>query len=472
MKSHLLTSRSSRLAKQLTTASWSAPGSVTLDGSTRPSQHWFVPTLPGDIVAVGSVAILVFAGLLKTELFWLPLDLTVLAATAVTLSVGWFVLTNQFHVRLPLPALLVIGTCLPATLYVATTSEALVKRAGLLITILVVIGCGTLVRTYRRQQLWTLFHLAAGVALVGTGSLNEVGRLSGTGTTVAAGRASGVAVVVLLCLALSGGVRRPLMILACLGITTWLVLGLISTGSRGPVFACAAATLLVAVFAPGRGRYVRILAGIGAFGTGWLTLSEATGIGATRITNYVGGKYGLTGARGGLWEPTLGAIPAHPFGVGWGEFWHVLPAGALLDSGYRQYPHNVLLEVTIEVGWLAGATVAAFIIASLVKLRQGADHPCGAVLLGIAIFTVLNAMVSGDVNDNRVMWAALTVAWVQARPDDEAHRTAASPKPGLSLRRVQRSTDRRPDDNSIQHEKEPRQDGRREPVVGPVVQAR
>lgn len=44
--------------------------------------------------------------------------------------------------------------------------------------------------------------------------------------------------------------------------------------------------------------------------------------------------------------------------------------------------------------------------------RAAATSPFPAALLGIAVFFTINAMVSGDVNDNRTMWASVAIGWV------------------------------------------------------------
>lgn len=396
-----------------------SPPSRAAGPPTRPAT---TSSLPLDVLAAGSVAALLYVGFFKGSplLEDTPVDLTVLCVALVATGVAVHLLGTGGRARLPVAGLLFVAACLPAGFYALTNPEALDKRIRLLIPLIAVIGVCTLVRTGRRQQIWVWLHVLVGVALVGAASVGGVDaaeRLAAEGsTTIAAGRASGVAIVVLVLLLVGRGLPSVWAKLLALGVAGWLTVALIQSGSRGPVLACALTVLVVTVLAPGRGRAVRVIGGLGAVAAGWLVLSDATGIGATRISRSLTGEYSLTETRQGLWEGALQTIAHHPLGIGWGNFWAVLPPSARLDSGYSQYPHNVILEVFAEAGWAAGVGAVLILALSLRRLLRSAGDPYGGALSGIAIFFVLNAMVSGDLNDNRMMWAAVAIAWVLAPP--------------------------------------------------------
>lgn len=372
------------------------------------------------MAAPTAVVLLLFIGFFKGAAFlqWAPVDLTVVCMALVAGGVAGHLLLQRGRSRVRLWGLAAVALAAPAAFYPATNPAVFEKRVKLLIPLLAVVGVCYLVRSARRQRLWVWLHVAVGVSLVATGvsaGEDSATRFAGAGSnTIGAGRASGVAILVLLVLLITGGLPRWWQKILALGVAAWLTLALISTGSRGPVFACAAAVLVVATLGLGRHRVLRALTAVGALAAGWLLLTEATGLGATRITASVTGRYSLTGSRSGLWLEAAEAALVHPFGIGWGNFWSVLSPAERLDSGYVQYPHNFLLEVFLEAGWLAGLAITVFVAASLVRLHRLSRSPYGSALLAIALFFVLNALVSGDVNDNRMMWVAVVIAWVGA----------------------------------------------------------
>lgn len=430
-------------------------------GRTRPARRDAVTVR--DVAAPLVVIALLYVGFFKSirSLDLLPVDLTLVCFVAVVLAVAANVLGRHRRIKLPLPAAALVALLIPATLYALTNPEALDKRLKLIIPLLAVVGVTTLVKSHRRQRIWVWLHVVVGVALVATSSIgadNATKLLSRVGSnTIAAGRASGVAIVVLLVLLLTrGGLPRLWLKLVALATLVWLAGALVSTGSRGPVLACAASVLVVTVFGPGRGRLLRIVGGIAAVGAGWLLLADATGVGATRITRSLQGRDSLTGSREDLWREALSLIPQYPLGIGWGNFWAVLPPSTRLDSGYVQYPHNVLLEVWLEAGWLAGTGTAILLLASLARLRRSSGSPYAAALFGIAVFFVLNAMVSGDLNDNRMMWAAVAIAWVGAEGGGERRTRGGGVRTGdqrgtlVPVRIKARTADSSPRDRTLE----------------------
>lgn len=93
------------------------------------------------------------------------------------------------------------------------------------------------------------------------------------------------------------------------------------------------------------------------------------------------------------------------FGNGVGA-WPVLNGG--LDI--RGYPHNIFLEILVEFG-LFGLTlflcIVFYSISFLMPLNRLGDKPINIVLLMMFCYLFLNAMVSGDIPDNRVLFACL-----------------------------------------------------------------
>lgn len=388
------------------------PASPTASDSPR------VRLRAAEVLGPSAVVFLLFIGLFKGAPFLagVPVDLTVMCMGLVGVATASHLLRTHGRARVSLWALAGLALALPAALYPGSNPAVFEKRIKLLIPLLAVVGVCYLVRSRRQQQVWVWLHVAVGVTLVATGVRvydDATTRFTGAGSnTIGAGRASGVAILILLILLMTGGLSRWWMRLAALAVAGWLAIALISTGSRGPVFSCLATILLVATSALGRHRYVRLVTAAGSIAAGWLLIVEATGLGASRIATTLTGRSELTHGRTDLWIEGVRGIAQHPLGIGWGNFWAVLSPAERLDSGYIQYPHNFVLEIFLEAGWLAGVAAIIFVAASLIRLQRASHAPYGAALFGIAIFFVLNACVSGDINDNRMMWAALAIAWV------------------------------------------------------------
>lgn len=407
-------------------------------GTELPARH-----AAADLLAPTVVALLLYIGFFKGASFmrWAPIDLTVIAIVLVAGGVCLNLMARRAHIVIPLGVLVFVGLCIPPIFYAATNPAAWDKRLRLAIPLIAAVGVATLVDSPKRQRVWVWLHVLVGVLLVGAavGATDPAGRFAGAGSnTIGAGRASGVAIVVLLILLVTNGLRGWVPRVAALLTVVWLLFALIDTGSRGPVFSCAAAALVVSAVSLGRGKPRRVAVAVFAILAGWFVIADGTGLGARRIYGSVSGEYSLMRSRAVLWDQALHAICSNPLGIGWGNFWSALSPGARLDSGYDQYPHNVILEIFVEAGWLAGLASLVLLAVSLARLYAKSGSPYGAALLGIAVFFVLNAMVSGDVNDNRVMWAAVAIAWAadpRSRDVNEYFSDARSKPPRLRVDR-------------------------------------
>jgi O-antigen ligase len=82
----------------------------------------------------------------------------------------------------------------------------------------------------------------------------------------------------------------------------------------------------------------------------------------------------------------------------------------------RQYPHNLLLEVTLEAGWLAGACTLAILAAALGAAWAVSNLLEGRILLAGLGFWIINALVSGDVNDNRPLFTLVSASLALWKP--------------------------------------------------------
>jgi O-antigen ligase len=136
-----------------------------------------------------------------------------------------------------------------------------------------------------------------------------------------------------------------------------------------------------------------------------------------------------TDPRHVIFGQAVDVIKQHPIiGIGAGAF---QPIGRLAHPP-EDYPHNIFLEVWAELGILPVALLAGCIIAVLLGLFRRAwlmpNGPPSALfymLIGIFLFNLFSAQLTGDLNDNRTFWNALGLSWLLV-----AHGLPADPEEG------------------------------------------
>ena len=86
-----------------------------------------------------------------------------------------------------------------------------------------------------------------------------------------------------------------------------------------------------------------------------------------------------------------------------------------------RYPHNVFLEIWVELGLIPlvvfigalGATLATLYIRALGE-RGGQLRSVILGVFGLFVFALVSAQFSSDINGNRVFWATFGLAWLVA----------------------------------------------------------
>jgi O-antigen ligase len=92
------------------------------------------------------------------------------------------------------------------------------------------------------------------------------------------------------------------------------------------------------------------------------------------------------------------------------------------------YPHNLLLEVGSELGWIPLFSLVVLLTWSVIVVvrilrREYAWH---TLFLSLVFMSALmNAMVSGDLNDNRVLYATFLLPFTYWRMQAAADAKAA-----------------------------------------------
>ena len=113
------------------------------------------------------------------------------------------------------------------------------------------------------------------------------------------------------------------------------------------------------------------------------------------------------------------ASPA--IGIGTGGFYRLWQGPPLpISSGIteRDYPHNIFLEAAVELGLLGLLVLLGLMTLLVRKLLQfawttyGAPDANVAIFLGLWIYGLLNAQVSGDIGTNYLVWLGMTLTFM------------------------------------------------------------
>ena len=365
---------------------------------------------------IGPVALGLFAciGQIKANpvLVWSPVDLTlVLAAVVVAASIWSHVASGPANkaALIAVALFVILGLGLIQSSF---DSYAVSKVVGLYtFTLMCAIAPFYLLRTVaqRRMFLMTLAGLGfivSAVTLVSpvhprrdTATYSTESVFLGT-DTIGTARLAATALIVLLIAAAGGRLKRVPLVVSFVGAAISLA-ALLATQSRGPLVGTILA-LAVALVATSAFRRIRIRATIGVAVAlaGLVVFIAFSGNGDRVVRLFTGTGDASVGARMQYWQHAISNIQPAPWGIGWGGFARLLG----LDAGVHVYPHNLVLEVALEAGWVAGLAVIAYLAWTLVRARRNAVTIVEAVILALLVFTVVNALVSGDINSNRLMW--------------------------------------------------------------------
>ncbi|MEU2152073.1 O-antigen ligase family protein [Micrococcus luteus] len=187
---------------------------------------------------------------------------------------------------------------------------------------------------------------------------------------------------------------------------------MLQTGSRAPLLALGVAMVLVVLLVAGRSNRLRsafIFSGslLSVMALWRLIQSDAVDLESRSVAWLSGERDTSTQARQFLWEQGLLAARHNPLGLGWGGFTD-LP----FISDYYRYPHNFAIELILEAGWIIGGFVLLVLLSSGFRLWFLAGSSSLVLsTFSLFVFSVINAMFSGDINDNRLLWITAAAAW-------------------------------------------------------------
>lgn len=208
--------------------------------------------------------------------------------------------------------------------------------------------------------------------------------------------------------------RRPWVKLCLWGVATLQLWATLSAGARGPVLSLIFSFLLF--FLLSMRCFPRLKINRFALRLGIVTVmitvilaligQELFSTLAFRIQVFATGGDISAATRLILYQKAIELWGNSPiWGTGTGQF-----GIAVTGEDMRLYPHNILLELGAETGILG-----IFVFLTMIGLAfaggvgclhrgKGATKGVARYLLVAGFFALLNAMISGDINDNRVLF--------------------------------------------------------------------
>lgn len=293
-----------------------------------------------------------------------------------------------------------------------------------------------------RHLLWTLTIGGVLVVLLGIAQMSASTRLLVLGmNTIQVGRAA--LLVPLLGTTLLMADPRRWVRIGAVALMPPAFLVAIASGSRGPVFVLCAMALFVTirtlVRAPAAAeRRLAVLGGLVA-----LTAIVAAAVPGllpdlsldrfALFFDFVGGSVsgaGTTGdtsssARMDLFGVALTMFQDRPLlGAGTAGFEALSPiyVGPVAADAY---PHNAVLQLAAEHGIIGVAVFCAVVVVAL--RRRLSPGPITASLVALSVFFLLNAMLSGNIVEDRMTWALLLLLLVIDGPELEEDRRPPVP---------------------------------------------
>jgi O-antigen ligase len=384
-----------------------------------------------------TLVLYVNAGLFKADprlsslssLFDLTLALAALLAASVAYRVVWR-RERITWVREMSLVLAFAGLILIRLLYTPAGSYATEKAFRFVsLTLLAFFTPLVIIKSYRSIWIFMMgwVGFAALLAIEAVGQLSTGQRLSAfNATPIALSRALGVGIIILLFAVLMGQLSRRWKLLAAAAVVVMFV-ALVGSGARGPLLMLVVTLVFTLGLSIVRGgRRLQSLLVMGAFGiavVSILGLNLIPAVSLQRFTVLVDqtGVDTSSQARLMVMQVAWELFTTSPlFGRGTGSV-SAFGAGRELS-----YPHNVLLELAAETGLVGLGLYLALVGLVLWRLisrvnRRAKHGPLWLALIAMLVYTFLNAMVSGDLSDNRDFWlfAGIAIAATQIEAEGE-----------------------------------------------------
>ena len=355
------------------------------------------------------------------------IDLTVALALILIAGVayrlllrkGTIIWTKEVSLAIVLSVVVLVGSVYtPAPGY---GQEKAIRFISL--TLLAFVVPLAVVQSPQELHRFLLGMLAIGLVLAVEALLEGGERFTAFGSnTLALGYGAGSASLIALFLVLPGlrtGVLKP-MTLVTIGL---LAVAMIGSGSRGPLLALAVSIVVTFLLslALGHRRKFALMSVVALAGIVVFVFSSSL-VPASSLERFSFLLHGTetqvenssAGTRLSYWRQSLALFSERPLvGSGTGGF-----AWFVSGRDTQEYPHNIVLELATETG-IVGLTIFAclmlFIVQNLLSalhvsaLIEGFNRSLLVTLFAILTFELVGAMLSGDLNDGRGLWALFGV---------------------------------------------------------------
>ncbi len=410
-------------------------------------------SLAGLLVLLPEVCLglLLTAGVFKSalmEILPFSIDPTVMLVLLQGVGVVLCLLRSGFSTIVP-PQRLFVGFALLAgvMLFSLLLSDANPYAREKMVRFAFLTGTATVapiavVRSVRQFRRFLVTIIGLGVLMVLLGTVTGEGLVAFGATHIATGRVVGFALIGMLFFLLESWAVLPVRLFLIAG-TGVLGLGLLYSGSRGSLVAFAAALVVTALAAVSIGRgWRRTMSGLVVLVVAVIVVSLVAPAAAETMNHRMsdvftrGRSVGSVLGRVRRAEEALELFRQHPVtGVGIGGF---DAARGYSDALRGDYPHNIMLEVGCELG-LLGVAALVFLVVSgvqlpiqaLVRAQSRRDLALAATVLASVVYFLVNAMFSGDLNDNRMLFATIGLCWVLPKigAQETSQRQGAASQP-------------------------------------------
>jgi O-antigen ligase len=258
----------------------------------------------------------------------------------------------------------------------------------------------------------TLAAAIVDVYLVTTGQAPTLGgdRLSLSASTNPIGLARTMGAIVLVLLFAIVSTRRGRLRLLLIAALTPAALALFSSGSRGPVLAllfALAALLLCSRANPRTVKRLLLTFVIGGAAAAFAVAAFAPPSAAQRaLSAFTDSEQVGETSRYTLWQEAVDAIgddwKAVVIGQGTGSF-------DAIDPHQEKYPHNIILELWVELGVFGVLAFVVCVGSALLRLGTlttlgGEAGALASLIVALLVFGLVNALVSSDITGNADLW--------------------------------------------------------------------
>jgi|TARA_B100001964_G_scaffold241858_1_gene315232 O-antigen ligase len=199
-----------------------------------------------------------------------------------------------------------------------------------------------------------------------------------------------------------------------------MILGTITTGSRGPLLSFfIGGSLYLLLFEPFHRRRLLLYTGVGISIIIVLLLLLPENL-TYRFLNISTGDYVMTqtgikrystvASRLDFWTMSLNAwissIKNFFFGLGSGGF-----SSLFIWRDFRWYPHNFIFEIIVEFGLVGFLLLSSFLMKSWFFIwKEQSWSRESRIWIVSALIMFFAALISGDINDNRILWTLISLS--------------------------------------------------------------